>query len=338
MRRFGHGYVTIVTDYNDGLQYVIDVDQGNCTVEPISRRRSTYAFSGPWDPASVHTPDSPGLFDLSAFNLTFIAEYKVETRDIMSDVWIGSRVDWPSPGVNSTVKVFYNSVCVVFLPRHFWTTEGSDIAEFKLQMKLNNAQLIQSNRQRLLRLEYHTTNEARPNNTCYDVLLRHDPRLFEAALRKFIVGVCGITPIRVNSIETIESVPGDIHQSTRLSRVIAGNVYSSSSVSLEDAVRRLGLVVDQQTDFGITVNYPEGATTIRLIPGSLRTYGKLASSYKTGHATGKFTGGRGQFNGDKGQAPRSASEISSVVADDSSVVAKVSFSLLYPKQIGRWTN
>ena len=78
--------------------------------------------------------------------------------------------------------------------------------------------------------------------------------------------------------------------------------------------------------------------TIRLIPGSLRTYGKLASSYKTGHTTGRFTGGRGQFSGGKGQAPRPASEISSVVADDSSVVAEVSCSLLYPKQIGRWTN
>ena len=36
---------------------------------------------------------------------------------------------------------------------------------------------------------------------CYGVLMRHNPSLFEAALRKFIVDKCGIAPIRVNSIE-----------------------------------------------------------------------------------------------------------------------------------------
>ncbi|KAK2157846.1 hypothetical protein NP493_1850g00007 [Ridgeia piscesae] len=152
--------------------------------------------------------------DLTARRAALARNARVKTRDITSDVWIGTRVDWPSPGINSTVKVFYNSEIPEFTHVYDYRAGPPDFSVFDVSSCYNEPSQV-------MKLTFSV-------RACYDVLLRHDPRLFEAALRKFIVG----------------------------------NVYSSSSVSLEDAVRRLGLVVDQQTDFGITVNYPEGTVAL----------------------------------------------------------------------------
>ena len=50
-----------------------------------------------------------------------------------------------------------------------------------------------------------------------------------------------------------------------MTRVYVGNVESRSSVSLEDAVWRLGLAIDKQKDIGITVTYPEGTTVVFIV-------------------------------------------------------------------------
>ncbi|KAI0233474.1 hypothetical protein LSAT2_016284 [Lamellibrachia satsuma] len=149
MRRFGHGYVSIVHDFGNDLQYVIDVDQGNCTVEPLPRSASTYPFSGPWDPAAVNTP---GLFDLSAFNLTTRSAYQTSIRDVGVDVWVGTRVDWPKRGVNTTVKVFYSDI--------HWATSGLKLEETFLRERILHQYtygLEPIENRRLLGLSYHTT-------------------------------------------------------------------------------------------------------------------------------------------------------------------------------------
>ncbi|KAI0220617.1 hypothetical protein LSAT2_027903 [Lamellibrachia satsuma] len=107
-------------------------------------------------------------------------------------------------------------------------------------------------------------------------------------LRKFVVDKCGITPIRLSNVEVVASARDHVDVHIQLLDVppLKGNVESRSSVSLEDAVWRLGLAIDKQKDIGITVTYPEGTTRVVVIPGSLRTDDMSTRSYETGHTGG----------------------------------------------------
>ncbi|XP_052234283.1 uncharacterized protein LOC127846918 [Dreissena polymorpha] len=91
--------LTEIHDFSTGVAYITDRKRGNCTAVPIE---SLMFDVKNVDGSHVRIRTSKEFFYFD--NTTYIYEGQRVIRDVLCDVWIAQRTDWPLPGagINST--------------------------------------------------------------------------------------------------------------------------------------------------------------------------------------------------------------------------------------------
>ncbi|XP_055873321.1 uncharacterized protein LOC106077993 isoform X2 [Biomphalaria glabrata] len=97
-------YSRLVTDFNSGLTYSLDLQSGSCLVNPVDAGNvGAYPLAGGF----VQMRDSSQFFDLDSTNYTYLGQNFVEGRGIMCDVWSAYFSSYTPDKMPNTLYTWY---------------------------------------------------------------------------------------------------------------------------------------------------------------------------------------------------------------------------------------
>lgn len=205
---FGKNPMTLVHDFNTGTAYLMDFYYGNCTVMPIDMFGQVDTENVAWNITRIRTPQE--FFDFDSYNYYYEGQ-RVE-RNILVDVWVSQRLDWPD--TNSDASNWEWSFSA-----NGWSLEDGHKTEKNEPVKLDV--YVPSSGQQYIANIYNFDNEI-PDYSIYDVSLCFqelrkrmfqfqilgDYKYVEGNLFTFnyltlsaLEGFTGLRPIRVQDVQ-----------------------------------------------------------------------------------------------------------------------------------------
>ncbi|XP_071098985.1 uncharacterized protein [Haliotis cracherodii] len=282
---FGTRPLTEIHDFNTGMAYVTDNEQGNCTWMLIEQSRFDDKRAGPYD---VRQRTGYEFFNMDFTSPSVTYEGVKNARNIDADTWVGRRTDYPYENpVNSTWQWFFRTDNYSSVEDKQAVFQGGVPLRMTVSMAVLNLHYdyniydYTQNRPDLLNWDisacYVNLNRRRFDFTVpgtYAGTIDRDRTTFSYTVLEEIVVITGASPLRVSQLRLVFEDDVHIRFDFLDTAPMLGNIHNESKeVSLDVAVASfMNAINNRQFVIPFTPLNQGQPINIVVTPNSIREY------------------------------------------------------------------